>query len=310
MLEINVVKKFHSDAGDIEFRPRLNIAAGTFNMLFGKSGSGKTTLLRMIAGLAEPDAGDISSEGKSWTDKGRVITAPQDRNIGFVSQDFSLFGHMTVEENVYYACGDKKEADRLIEASGLSALRKKHADRLSGGQKQRVAFSRAMARKPGLLLLDEPMSALDGETRCVMRTELKSAAGRGVTIVMVTHDVAEIFALAEKVFVIESGIIAREGTPAEIFINSMTPNKFALTGEVVRVEKNGAVNVVTVSSGESAAEIVVSRFEAAQLHPGDTVLVAAKDFRPVLIKMNRGGLCLKTETRAAGAGIMMTARNS
>jgi molybdate transport system ATP-binding protein len=154
------------------------------------------------------------------------------------------------------------------------------------------------------------MSALDGETRCVMRTELKSAAGRGVTIVMVTHDVAEIFALAEKVFVIESGIIAREGTPAEIFINSMTPNKFALTGEVVRVEKNGAVNVVTVSSGESAAEIVVSRFEAAQLHPGDTVLVAAKDFRPVLIKMNRGGLCLKTETRAAGAGIMMTARNS
>jgi molybdate transport system ATP-binding protein len=276
MLEINVVKKFHSDAGDIEFRPRLNIAEGTFNMIFGKSGSGKTTLLRMIAGLAEPDSGDILSEGESWTRNGRVIIAPQNRNIGFVSQDFSLFGHMTVEENVYYACNDKNEADRLIKSSGLSALRKKNTGSLSGGQKQRVAFSRAMARKPGLLLLDEPMSALDGETRSVMRAELKSAAGRGVTIVMVTHDVAEIFELGEKVFVIESGIIAREGTPAETFINSMDSNKFTFTGKVVRVEEADAVYVATVSSGERVTEIVISGAEAARLHSGDTVLVEAK----------------------------------
>jgi molybdate transport system ATP-binding protein len=286
MLEINVVKKLHSDAGDIEFKPRLNIVKGTFNMLFGKSGSGKTTLLRMIAGITEPDGGDISYESESWIRGGVVVTAPQDRNIGFVSQDFSLFSHMTVEENVYYACRDKNEADRLIEASGLGAMRKEHADRLSGGQKQRVAFSRALARKPGLLLLDEPMSSLDRETRSVMRAELKSAAMRGITIVMVTHDVAEIFALAEKVFVIEAGIIAREGTPTEIFINKTTSNKFAFTGEVVSIEKADAVNIVTISSGERAVEIVVSGSEAARLHPGDTVLAAAKAFQPILIKMN------------------------
>jgi molybdate transport system ATP-binding protein len=285
MLEISVSKKFYSDSGDLEFRPELKIAKGAFSVIFGRSGSGKTTLLRMIAGLAVPDSGKISYEGKLWTGDEELIVTPQGRNIGFVSQDFSLFPHMTVEENVLYASADADEAQRLIVSTGLDGLRGRRTDRLSGGQKQRVAFSRALAKKPDMLLLDEPMSALDNETKEVLRFELRAAVKRGITVIMVTHDIAEIFNLAERVFVIEAGKIAREGTPGEIFINRMTSNKFAFTGEIVSIEKADIMNIITVSSAEGATEVATTDEEASGLRRGDTVLVAAKAFQSILMKI-------------------------
>jgi molybdate transport system ATP-binding protein len=285
MLEIDVLKRFYSDAGEMEFKPRLKIKKGTLSVLFGKSGSGKTTLLRMIAGLTMPDAGSIIYEGALWTGNGRAHKAPQERNLGFVSQDFSLFTHLTVEGNVLYACKDIKEAERLLDITGLAGLRDRRVNSLSGGQKQRVAFARALAKKPDILLLDEPMSALDNETRAVIRAELDAAVKRGITVIMVTHDVPDIFKLADRVFVIESGVIAREGTPAEVFINRVTSNKFVFTGEIMSIEKADAINIIMVTSEEGATEVVVTDDEAGLLRTGDRVLVAAKAFQPVLMKI-------------------------
>jgi molybdate transport system ATP-binding protein len=285
MLDINVVKKFHSFSGEIEFKPNLTVKKGSLSVFFGRSGSGKTTLLRMIAGLTAPDSGEISCGGILWSSGDRLHKTPQDRNIGFVSQDLSLFAHLTVEENVFFANNDKNEAERLINVTGLSGLRKRHPAGLSGGQKQRVAFVRALAKKPGILLLDEPMSSLDNETRAVIRAELETAVNRGITVIMVTHDVPDIFKLADTVFVIESGLISRVGSPTEVFISRITSNKFVFTGEVLSVEKADVINIITVTSEDGATEVVATDDEASSLNPGDRVLVAAKAFQPVLIKI-------------------------
>jgi molybdate transport system ATP-binding protein len=129
------------------------------------------------------------------------------------------------------------------------------------------------------------MSALDNETRAVIRAELDAAVKRGITVIMVTHDVPDIFKLADRVFVIESGVIAREGTPAEVFINRVTSNKFVFTGEIMSIEKADAINIIMVTSEEGATEVVVTDDEAGLLRTGDRVLVAAKAFQPVLMKI-------------------------
>jgi molybdopterin-binding protein len=187
-------------------------------VLFGPSGSGKTTLLRMLAGLERPDAGSIVFREISWFDSGRGIHLPtQERRAGFLFQDYALFPHLTVAENVGYAAPGET-AHKLLETFGLAELATSKPRALSGGEQQRVALARALAAEPALLLLDEPLSALDAPTRVRTRYELRRMllAG-GVPSIVVTHDRMEAVALGDWMAVIVDGRIRQTGPVQEVF---------------------------------------------------------------------------------------------
>ena len=190
-------------------------------VLFGPSGSGKTTLLRLLAGLDQPDAGLISVAGSCWYDLSRGVSlAPQQRRAGFLFQDSALFPHLTVAANVRYAA-PRKRADRLIESFGLTPLAGRLPGALSGGQQQRVALARALAAEPALLLLDEPLSALDTAARTRMRHELRRMlVESGVPAIVVTHDRMEAVALGDWMSVMVEGRIRQAPARSPLFSSS------------------------------------------------------------------------------------------
>ncbi|OHX20707.1 putative 2-aminoethylphosphonate ABC transporter ATP-binding protein [Chromobacterium sphagni] len=198
----------------------LSIRRGEFVCLLGPSGCGKTTLLRLIAGLDMPDGGSIHLLGRDITRE-----APARRDYGIVFQSYALFPNLTVADNIAYGLTPRRDKARhgqrvreLLDIVGLPGAELKYPSQLSGGQQQRVALARALATSPGLLLLDEPLSALDARVRDRLRDELKGLQKRlGVTTLMVTHDQEEALAIADRVVVMNAGRIEQVGTPAEIY---------------------------------------------------------------------------------------------
>ena len=199
----------------------LGIEKGELVCFLGPSGCGKTTLLRAIAGL------DIQTSGHIWQD-GRDISAlpPEERDFGIVFQSYALFPNLSIERNVAYGLenrGDSREqvtkkVAELLELVGLPDQGKKYPAQLSGGQQQRVALARALATSPGLLLLDEPLSALDAKVRAHLRHEIKDLQRRiGVTTILVTHDQEEALTMADRIVVMNHGVIEQIGTPEEIY---------------------------------------------------------------------------------------------
>ena len=205
----------------------LDIAAGETVVLLGPSGCGKTTTLRIIAGLESPDAG-----GRVRFDDEDVTPQPiEERGVGMVFQSYALFPNMNVAENVGYGLRVRKlaaeERDRrvaeMLELVDLSGMSLRRVDQLSGGQKQRVALARALAIRPRVLLLDEPLTALDAKLREQLRVEIdRLLRGLGITAVYVTHDQAEAMALGDRIVVMEKGRIAQSGTPHEIYHHPAT----------------------------------------------------------------------------------------
>jgi len=204
----------------------LEIEEGKFVCFLGPSGCGKTTLLRAIAGL------DIQTSGRILQG-GRDISAlpSSQRDFGIVFQSYALFPNLTIADNIGYGLRNsgkpRKEVQarvqELAELVGLTGHERKYPSQLSGGQQQRVALARAIAMAPGLLLLDEPLSALDARVRLHLRSELKSLQRRiGVTTIMVTHDQAEALAIADQLVVMNQGVIEQIGTPQEIYRNPKT----------------------------------------------------------------------------------------
>ncbi len=193
-------------------------------VLFGRSGSGKSLTLRSIAGLAVPDAGTISLGGRTlFCGRDRRGLPPQQRSIGFVFQDLALFPHMSVRQNILYGghglCRSERERSALemIDRFGLSGVSQKRPGEISGGQRQRAAFARALVRRPGALLLDEPFSALDGPLRGEMRMFLRDLQRElAVPVVMVTHDRAEAFTLADRLIIYGNGRVLQSGPPEEV----------------------------------------------------------------------------------------------
>ena len=193
-------------------------------VLFGPSGAGKSLSLRMIAGLLQPDAGRVAAGDHLLLDTTlAVCLPPQQRSIGYVFQDLALFPHMTVLENILYGGHGLEKEERaertesLIRRFGLGGLQKRRPGEISGGQKQRVAFARALLRRPSVLLLDEPFSALDTPLRRDMGELLREVQREHkLPTVLVTHDEAEATLLADSVFLYEHGRIIRQGTPQEI----------------------------------------------------------------------------------------------
>jgi molybdate transport system ATP-binding protein len=194
-------------------------------VLFGPSGAGKSLSLRMIAGLAQPEGGRIVAGENLLLDIARALSLPpQQRSIGYVFQDLALFPHMTVLENVLYGGHglgrDERHAraESLIRRFGLSGLQRRRPGQISGGQKQRVAFARALLRRPSVLLLDEPFSALDAPLRRDMGELLREVQRElNLTAVLVTHDAVEAASLADTVILCAAGRVIRQGAPGEVF---------------------------------------------------------------------------------------------
>jgi ABC-type Fe3+/spermidine/putrescine transport system ATPase subunit len=205
----------------------LDAAPGEFLSLLGPSGCGKTTLLRMVAGLVEPDSGDIRLAGEDVTRR-----PVHRRNLGLVFQSYALFPHMTVFENVAFGLRRRgvhetalgQRVERMLELVRLGPLGTRHPRELSGGQQQRVALARALVTEPRVLLLDEPLSNLDALLRDEMRVELKRLQERlGTTMIFVTHDQAEALILSDRVVVMESGRVEQVGRPEEVYRRPATP---------------------------------------------------------------------------------------
>jgi spermidine/putrescine transport system ATP-binding protein len=204
----------------------LDVATGEFLSILGESGSGKTTLLRMIAGFERPDRGEISIEGK------RIDPLPPNRRpVNTVFQSYALFPHLSVFENVAYGLRVNKvsrpeiakRVGEALELVKMSQFARQSSTRISGGQQQRVALARALVNRPKLLLLDEPLSALDAALRREMQSELKTLQRRvGITFIFVTHDQDEAMVLSDRVALLRSGVLEQVATPREIYRRPQT----------------------------------------------------------------------------------------
>ncbi|MDX1582804.1 MAG: ABC transporter ATP-binding protein, partial [Thermoanaerobaculia bacterium] len=188
-------------------------------VLFGPSGSGKSTVLRAIAGLDRPDSGTIRFGDTAWFDRDAGIDVPpQKRRIGYLSQNYDLFPHLTVRENIAYGAAGETRIETLLERLGIRSLSDRLPPSLSGGEGQRVALARAVARKPRILLLDEPLSALDTPTREILREELRSILSEAaVPSILVTHDRSEALALGDTIAVVIGGRIVQSGPVESVF---------------------------------------------------------------------------------------------
>lgn len=217
----------------------LTVAAGSRTAIVGPSGCGKTTLLRMIAGFDVPDGGTIMVDGVLLADEQAQVPAHK-RGIGLVAQDGSLFPHLSVSDNIGFGldknvAGREKLIGELIDMVGLEkAMLARRPDQLSGGQQQRVALARALARKPRLMLLDEPFSALDTGLRAQTRRAVTEVlAQSGITTILVTHDQAEALAFADQVAVMRGGQFAQVGSPRDIYARPVDAATARFLGEAI-----------------------------------------------------------------------------
>lgn len=282
MLEFNIKKPLFGANKTMILDVSAKINSGTFLALSGKSGSGKTTLLRCLAGLERSD-GFIKVGGEILQDE-KLFLEPQKRKIGFVFQDYALFENLSVKRNLLFVKNDIKLCEKLLNMLDLSSLKDRYPAKLSGGQKQRVALGRAMMREPKLLLLDEPLSALDPELRAKLQGEIaKIHAEFGTTTILVSHDPNEIYRLADFMYAMENGKFKECGSPKELLLRTSGSQKFAFLGTLLGLEKVDSIFIATVSVGQQLTQIVVS--SDLGLKVGDRVSVSTKAFNLTISKI-------------------------
>jgi molybdate transport system ATP-binding protein len=254
---------------------RLPLDRAPITVLFGPSGAGKTTLLRMLAGLDRPLEGAIAFRGQPWFDAARgICLAPQQRRAGYLAQDYALFPHLSVAANVAYAARPGKGREYL-QAFGLADLASRHPHAISSGQKQRVALVRALAAEPSLLLLDEPLSALDAAARVRTRRQLRQMLlASGVPCIVVTHDRMEAVALGDWIAVISAGRVRQYGPVHDVFqhpadggvaesvgVENVLPAQIVARVAGLLTLATGGAHLQSVDSGETGPVVACIRGE-------------------------------------------------
>jgi molybdate transport system ATP-binding protein len=289
MINFSLQKMLHAGDGEMRLDVNCEIENGAFISLYGPSGAGKTSLIRMLAGFMKPDSGFIKVEDKIWFDsENKINIAPQHRLAGFVFQDYALFPNMNVEENISFALSkneSKKMVNDLMEVTGLTGLRDKKIQLLSGGQQQRVALARALVRKPQLLLLDEPLSAIDIEMRSKLQETLMAIHSLyKITSIIVSHDINEIVKLTSKTIHLTLGRMLQYSEPTEIFLDKFyEPSSFH--GIFLSAEKNETGYIFLVLAGNQLIKIVGTENDCKMLQKGDRIIVSFKDATAFLRKL-------------------------
>ncbi len=283
-LEINDVQKQFAQTTAVDTF-NLQVERGEFVSFLGPSGCGKTTTLRMIAGFELPTSGRIVINGNDVTHK-----PPNQRNVGMVFQSYALFPNMTVADNIGFglkvakkpAAEIKQRVEEMLKLIHLSALGNRYPYQLSGGQQQRIALARALAIKPQVLLLDEPLSALDAKIRVSLRNEIRAIQRQlGITTIYVTHDQEEALSLSDRIVVMSEGRIEQIGTPFEIYNFPLTPFVASFVGTL------NVLSATVTNAGSGLLQIEGQPIRAARpiesARDGETVSIA---LRPEIISMN------------------------
>ena len=293
----------------------FEVGSAEFVTLLGPSGCGKTTTLRIIAGLPEPDAGRVLLDGKDITD-----APPEKRNVNTVFQNYALFPHMNVEKNISYGLRMrgmhrsewKKKVEEMLHMVQLEGCERRMPDQLSGGQRQRVAIARAVVLQPEVLLLDEPLGALDLKLRRQMQTELKDIQKRsGIAFVYITHDQEEALNMSDRIAVMRDGRFEQVGTPEEIYERPAT--RFA-------AEFIGQTNLLTCRVAQAGADGLTLEYAGARVparradfsaQPGEEVCLSLRTER-LRFAPERSGCCnlegTLMERRYAGGAMRATIR--
>ena len=281
MIKIDISKKLHGANGEMDLNINLEIKQGDFVALAGLSGSGKTTLLRILAGL-EDAKGTLEIDNNIWLNE-KFCLASQKREIGFVFQDYALFPNFSVLDNLLYVNKDKELANYLLKMTELEELKNRFPQTLSGGQKQRVSLCRALMNRPKILLMDEPLSALDSNMRTKLQNEILTLHKEfNTTTIMVSHDPSEIYRLANRVVILNFGKIINDGTPKDILLKTKGSQKFSFEGELLDIVKVDVIHIAIVSIGQQLVEVVVSQEEVKNLKIGQKVSLSTKAFSPTI----------------------------
>ncbi len=261
--------------GDFDLDVALDVEAGRCLALAGPSGAGKSTVLRIAAGLLRPDRGRVTCGGRDWTH-----LPPEARRCGYVFQDYALFGHLTVWQNVGYGlprAGRREAVAALLERFGLTALADARPARLSGGERQRVALARALAVRPEALLLDEPLSALDARTRASATRELATVLRAAeVPALLVTHDFTEAAVLGDEVAILDAGRVVQRGSAASLAAEPASAFVADFSGAVVLhgiARREGELTMVDLDGGGTIASTdVASGPVAASVFPWEVTI--------------------------------------
>lgn len=295
-IEISLRKSLPSFALDVSFSVRPGIT-----ILFGASGAGKTTLLDCIAGLRQPDAGRIHIGDRTVFDSENGINiAPRERRVGYVFQDLALFPHLTVESNIGYGISAvhaeerRRRITKTLESLGIEHLRRRRPAQLSGGERQRVALARALVTEPSVLLLDEPLAALDLPIRMKIADDLRlSVQNLPIPVLYVTHNRDEVFMLGERLLVLENGKLIAQGTPHEV----LSAPRGETIAQLAGFENIFDARVVAIHEdrGTMTCRVGSERFESAQVEL-ETPLVRAEQGTKLRVGISAGDILLATST--------------
>ncbi|EOA9483719.1 sulfate/molybdate ABC transporter ATP-binding protein [Campylobacter jejuni] len=289
MIRIDINHPMNTAKGRLDLNFKKDIESGKITALFGESGAGKTTLLKIIAGLIKPKLGRIEVDNELWFDSSKNFSlALQKRKIGFVFQDYALFPNMSVKENISYAATSKQKAEELLSLMNLENLAKIYPKNLSGGQAQRVALARALAREPQILLLDEPLSALDFKMRSFLQDELvKILQHFKITTLLVSHDLAEIYKLSHRILELSDGKIIKDARTNEFFTSSNLSAKLRLSATLLEMKKSDILVIFTLLLNQDIVKITLSEEEFLKAYQdvkiGDTLLLSIKAFNPIIV---------------------------
>lgn len=289
MLEFCLKHTIKGIEGPINLDFDIMLSQGEISAIFGESGAGKTTLLRILAGLITPQKGFIRVGDEIWLDlKKGINLSPQKRSLGFVFQDYALFPNMSVRENLAYATRNQRKIDELLELIGLKELANSRPKELSGGQAQRVALARALAKEPKILLLDEPLSALDFKMRSHLQEELlKILKHFKTTALLVSHDLAEIYRLSARVLQLSGGKIIKDLPTKQFFTHHNLSAKLRLNAILLEINQSDILVVLTLLLGQDIVKITLSEEEFikeySEIKIGDTLMLSIKAFNPLII---------------------------